>query len=157
MREKRLLQQEVEHLRERLGAAEREVAALRGHPLRGPGRSRAAYEGRLADDRLRLLDHQARPVPPLREARHRAGRRGGLRRFVQPSIGTIAESYNATLDRAAEHDDLEALVLVHQDAEIVDADLCAKVARGAARPRRRRWSAAPGRSTSAASPGGRAR
>ena len=36
MREKRLLQQEVEHLRERLGAAEREVAALRRHPLRGP-------------------------------------------------------------------------------------------------------------------------
>jgi O-methyltransferase len=36
MREKRLLQQEVEHLRERLRAAEREVAALRRHPLRGP-------------------------------------------------------------------------------------------------------------------------
>ena len=41
------------------------------------------------------------------------------------------------LERAAELDDLEALVLVHQDAEIVDADLCAKAARGAARPRRR--------------------
>ena len=38
------------------------------------------------------------------------------------SIGSIFESYNALLDRAAEIDDLEALVLVHQDAEIVDAD-----------------------------------
>ena len=48
-------------------------------------------------------------------------------RYELPSIGSIAESYNATLDRAAERDDLEALVLVHQDAEIVDTDLCAKV------------------------------
>jgi hypothetical protein len=47
--------------------------------------------------------------------------------YELPSIGSIAESYNATLDRAAERDDLEALVLVHQDAEIVGTDLCAKV------------------------------
>jgi hypothetical protein len=51
----------------------------------------------------------------------------GSVRYVLPSIGSIAESYNATLDRAAERDDLEALVLVHQDAEIIDADLCAKL------------------------------
>ena len=51
----------------------------------------------------------------------------GSARFVLPAVGSIAESYNAMLDRAAERDDLEALVLVHQDAEIVDADLCAKV------------------------------
>jgi hypothetical protein len=38
------------------------------------------------------------------------------------SVGSIFQSYNALLDRAAEIDDLEALVLVHQDAEIVDAD-----------------------------------
>ena len=36
MRENRLLEREVNHLRERLRAAEREVAALRRHPLRGP-------------------------------------------------------------------------------------------------------------------------
>ena len=36
MREKGLLEDEIEHLRERLAAAEREVAALRRHPLRGP-------------------------------------------------------------------------------------------------------------------------
>ena len=48
-------------------------------------------------------------------------------RYELPAAGTIARSYNALLDRAAERDDLEALVLLHQDAEIVDADLCAKV------------------------------
>jgi hypothetical protein len=47
-----------------------------------------------------------------------------------PSAGTIFESYNALLERAAARDDLDALVLVHQDAEIVDGDFCAKV-RGA--------------------------
>ena len=52
--------------------------------------------------------------------------------------GTIFESYNALLDRAAAREDLEALVLVHQDAEIVDADLCATIRAALARPRRRR-------------------
>ena len=40
------------------------------------------------------------------------------------SIGSIFRSYNALLDRFAGRPDLEALVLVHQDAEIVDADFC---------------------------------
>jgi glycosyl transferase family 2 len=40
------------------------------------------------------------------------------------SIGSIFRSYNALLDRFSRRDDLEALVLVHQDAEIVDADFC---------------------------------
>ena len=47
--------------------------------------------------------------------------------YELPAAGSIFRSYNALLDRAAERDDLEALVLLHQDAEIVDADLCAKV------------------------------
>jgi len=46
-------------------------------------------------------------------------------RFELPAAGSIARSYNALLDRAAELADLEALVLVHQDAELMDADLCA--------------------------------
>jgi Glycosyltransferase like family len=58
----------------------------------------------------------------------------GIRRAAEPgsevialpATGSIFHSYNALLDRAAGHDDLEALVLVHQDAEIVDADLCDK-------------------------------
>jgi hypothetical protein len=56
-------------------------------------------------------------------------------RFVGASVGTIQRSYNAALDQAAECDDLEALVLVHQDAEIVGADLCAKVRGALADPR----------------------
>jgi Glycosyltransferase like family len=65
------------------------------------------------------------------------------RRFAQPGIeraaeldsvvfpfaaaGSIFRSYNLLLDKAAELDDLEALVLVHQDAEITDEDLCRKL------------------------------
>jgi Glycosyltransferase like family len=45
------------------------------------------------------------------------------------SVGSIFESYNVLLDQAAQRDDLEALVLVHQDAEIVDHDFCATVRR----------------------------
>ena len=77
--------------------------------------------------------------------------------YDEPSVGTIFRSYNALLDRAAALDDLEALVLVHQDTEIVSADLCATIRAtladpdvGADRLRRRR-------SASAASRGGRAR
>ena len=59
----------------------------------------------------------------------------GIRRAAEPAgevwapaaQGPIAQSYNRLLDRAAARDDLEALVLLHQDAEIMDADLCAKL------------------------------
>ena len=59
----------------------------------------------------------------------------GIRRAMEPSsvaltapsVGSLQASYNAVLERAAGLDDLEALVLVHQDAEIVDDDFCAKV------------------------------
>jgi hypothetical protein len=66
-------------------------------------------------------------------------------RFAEPGIETVAEpgsavfayratssifrSYNLILDKAAACDDLEALVLVHQDTEIVDPHFCAKVRR----------------------------
>jgi hypothetical protein len=44
---------------------------------------------------------------------------------VMPSIGSIFASYNALLDWAADLPELEALVLIHQDAEIVTDDFCA--------------------------------
>jgi hypothetical protein len=44
---------------------------------------------------------------------------------AMPSIGPIFRSYNALLDAFSGREDLEALVLVHQDAEIVDPDFCA--------------------------------
>ncbi len=51
----------------------------------------------------------------------------GAEVYELPATGSIFQSYNALLDLAAARDDLEALVLVHQDAEIVDEDFCAKV------------------------------
>jgi hypothetical protein len=44
-----------------------------------------------------------------------------------PSIGSIFVSYNALLEQALALDGLEALVLVHQDTEIVSPDLCDKI------------------------------
>jgi len=49
--------------------------------------------------------------------------------YPMPSVGSIFASYNALLDHFAPREDLEALVLVHQDAEIVDDDFCAIVRR----------------------------
>lgn len=47
--------------------------------------------------------------------------------LARPSIGSIFKSYNALLDEAATCEDLEALVLLHQDTEIVEADFCRRV------------------------------
>jgi hypothetical protein len=47
--------------------------------------------------------------------------------YANSSPGSIFRAYNLLLDEAAEHGDLEALVLLHQDVEIVDEDLCGKV------------------------------
>jgi hypothetical protein len=47
--------------------------------------------------------------------------------YAFSAAGSIFRSYNLLLDTAAARDDLEALVLVHQDAEIVDPDFCQKV------------------------------
>jgi hypothetical protein len=47
--------------------------------------------------------------------------------IAHPAEGSIFRNYNLILDTAAGFDDLEALVLVHQDAEIVDPDFCRKV------------------------------
>jgi hypothetical protein len=49
--------------------------------------------------------------------------------FAHAAAGPVARSYNLMLEKAAVLDDLEALVLVHQDAEIVDRDFCAKLRR----------------------------
>jgi hypothetical protein len=45
----------------------------------------------------------------------------------RPASGSIFSSYNAILDELSERDDLEALVLLHQDAEIVDPAFCTKL------------------------------
>jgi hypothetical protein len=59
----------------------------------------------------------------------------GIRRVAEPdseiiagpAVGSIFESYNSLLDAAARLDDLEALVLVHQDTEIADPSFCERV------------------------------
>ncbi|MGH2966061.1 MAG: glycosyltransferase [Solirubrobacterales bacterium] len=48
------------------------------------------------------------------------------------SAGSIFRSYNLLLDMVADRDDLETLVLLHQDTEIVDPNFCEKL-RGALR------------------------
>jgi hypothetical protein len=50
------------------------------------------------------------------------------------AAGSLFRSYNLLLDAVAERDDLEALVLVHQDAEITDPDFCAKLRRALSDP-----------------------
>jgi GT2 family glycosyltransferase len=49
-------------------------------------------------------------------------------------MDTLFQSYNLLLDKAAGYTDLEALVLVHQDAEIIDPEFCAKARRALADP-----------------------
>jgi hypothetical protein len=47
---------------------------------------------------------------------------------------SIFRNYNLLIEQAAQLDGLEALVLIHQDAEIVDADFCEKLRRPLADP-----------------------
>jgi GT2 family glycosyltransferase len=47
--------------------------------------------------------------------------------YANSSPGSIFRAYNLLLDQAAGHDPFEALVLLHQDVEIVDDDFCGKV------------------------------
>ena len=54
--------------------------------------------------------------------------------FVVAASGPLARTYNLILAKAAARDDLEALVLVHQDAELLDPDLCGKLRRALADP-----------------------
>ncbi len=59
----------------------------------------------------------------------------GLRLAAEPdseiianaAAGSLFRSYNLIMNMVAERGDLEALVLVHQDAEIIDRDFCAKL------------------------------
>jgi hypothetical protein len=50
------------------------------------------------------------------------------------SPGSLFRAYNLLRRQAAEHDDLEALVLLHQDVEIVDPEFGAKVRRTLSAP-----------------------
>jgi hypothetical protein len=66
----------------------------------------------------------------------------GLRLAAEPdseilahgSSGSVFRSYNMLLDRAKELENLEALVLIHQDAEIIDPDFAKKIREAIADP-----------------------
>ena len=47
--------------------------------------------------------------------------------YAFQAAGSIFRSYNLMLEKAAARPDLEALVLVHQDAEIIDPNFCSKL------------------------------
>jgi hypothetical protein len=54
--------------------------------------------------------------------------------LANSAAGSIFRSYNLIMDAVAERDDLEALVLIHQDAEIADPGFCAELRRRLADP-----------------------
>jgi hypothetical protein len=66
----------------------------------------------------------------------------GIRRAAEPdsevlaqaAAGSLFRSYNLILDMVAGRQDLEALVLLHQDAELADPGFCAKLRRALADP-----------------------
>jgi Glycosyltransferase like family len=47
--------------------------------------------------------------------------------LAHQTTGSLFRNYNLMLDLAGDERDLEALVLVHQDAELIDEDFCATV------------------------------
>jgi GT2 family glycosyltransferase len=66
--------------------------------------------------------YAASAAPGIARARERDSRV-----FALAAVGPIARTYNLILDEAAGLDDLEALVLIHQDAEITDPAFVSQV------------------------------
>ena len=66
----------------------------------------------------------------------------GIKRVAEPdslvfphqTTNSIYRNYNLIMDQAADHPDLEALVLIHQDAEIVNLDFCQNLRRALSDP-----------------------
>jgi hypothetical protein len=54
--------------------------------------------------------------------------------IANAAAGSLFRSYNLILDTVAEREDLEALVLVHQDAEIADPGFCSGLRRALSDP-----------------------
>ena len=61
--------------------------------------------------------------------RDQAGRGAGLGGVGVPERRFIFRAYNVLMEMAAKREDLEALVLLHQDAEIIDPGFCPRSAR----------------------------
>ena len=93
----------------------------------------------------------------MRRAGHPPGRRARLGDLSRCRRRLDLRAATTRCSTRAAREDLEALVLVHQDAEIVDSGLLREGPRGRSRTPRSASSAASARSACAASPGGRAR
>jgi hypothetical protein len=59
---------------------------------------------------------------------------GDIELLAFASVGSIFRNYNLILDQVVKRDDVEALVLIHQDAEIVDPDFITKLRAALAQP-----------------------
>ena len=107
-------------VRARRAPAERAESSSRAHDdrLRRAGREPDSYRDHAAPGIARAAEADAAVVP-------------------FEASGTICSDYNLILDRLRRRDDLEALVLVDEDAEIADPDFCEKVRARAGRSRRR--------------------
>jgi hypothetical protein len=57
-----------------------------------------------------------------------------VERIVFASVGSIFRNYNLIIDQVKDRDDVEALVLIHQDAEIQDPEFLEKVRTALADP-----------------------
>ena len=114
----------------RTPAGRRRLAAHR-QPRRSrfPGHVRLRQRG----DRPRRL----RPRRPGRASRRLREDDPTIEQIVFASVGSIFRNYNLILDQVKDRDDVEALVLIHQDAEIQDPQFIDEGAGGARRPRRR--------------------
>ena len=112
---------EVAELRARLARA---AGAAPHRRLRGaPGDGCAA-----GHDRVRLRDHPPGGLRALRGAGHPPRRRARLGRARAPRRrARCSRTTTRCSTRRPRSPDLEALVLVHQDTEIVDADFCDRV------------------------------
>jgi GT2 family glycosyltransferase len=62
-----------------------------------------------------------------RGVRRLMGNEPDLDLIVFASVGSIFRNYNLIIDQVKDRDDVEALVLIHQDAEIIDPDFTRKL------------------------------
>ena len=83
-----------------------------------------------------ITDSRSTRVSPSPGIKRAAEQDSEILPFGSAGLGdaSIFRNYNLLLEEASKLDDLEALVLVHQDAEIVDDAFCEKVRRGLSDP-----------------------
>jgi Glycosyltransferase like family len=91
----------------------------------GAGRSLIAFGSAITDD-LTYRRYAEKGIELVREPDSVV--------LADGPVGTLFRAYNLILDQAALRDDLEALVLVHQDAELVDPGFCDTMRRALADP-----------------------